>query len=143
MVTIVISADLVQQFVFQLLDRPDERMNRRSTVSPATTLADLLHDGLGKHDVRTSVDSYALEDIVNQMRDALAEFVQMRERNSALAAALGACDCWGLNLDCEICCGEGKSGWAVPDKELFSLFVAPVLNTVRQELKPHLLSRRS
>jgi hypothetical protein len=44
-----------------------------------------------------------------------------------LAAALGACDCWGLAANCPVCDGEGGSGWAEPDLELFGEFVGPAL----------------
>jgi hypothetical protein len=45
-----------------------------------------------------------------------------------LAAALGACECWGLAADCELCRGRGSAGWAVPDPELFAEFVEPAIS---------------
>lgn len=44
-----------------------------------------------------------------------------------LAAALGACECWGLQADCESCRGHGSSGWTAPDPELFDEFVRPAI----------------
>jgi hypothetical protein len=44
-----------------------------------------------------------------------------------LTAALGACDCWGLDADCPSCDGAGESGWREPDWQLFEVFVAPAL----------------
>jgi hypothetical protein len=44
-----------------------------------------------------------------------------------LAAALGACDCWGMTADCSVCAGVGTSGWTEPDVELFREFVGPAL----------------
>jgi hypothetical protein len=44
-----------------------------------------------------------------------------------LAAALGACDCWGVAADCPVCAGAGTSGWTEPDVELFREFVGPAL----------------
>jgi hypothetical protein len=44
-----------------------------------------------------------------------------------LAAALGACDCWGMRSDCPVCAGEGSSGWTEPNVELFREFVGPAL----------------
>jgi hypothetical protein len=49
-----------------------------------------------------------------------------RERNAELAAACGACVCFG-QPDCPDCRGEGKPGWQVPDASLFRQYVAPVL----------------
>lgn len=44
-----------------------------------------------------------------------------------LAAALGACDCWGLDDACDLCAGEGGPGWADPDEELYEELVAPAV----------------
>lgn len=45
-----------------------------------------------------------------------------------LAAALGACECWGLLADCRICQGHGSAGWTQPDPELFEEFVQPAID---------------
>lgn len=47
-----------------------------------------------------------------------------------LAAALGACECWGLRDGCDLCDGQGSAGWAQPDPELFDAFVGPALERV-------------
>jgi hypothetical protein len=44
-----------------------------------------------------------------------------------LAAALGACECWGLREECALCRGEGSSGWIEPVPELFDEFVRPAI----------------
>ena len=44
-----------------------------------------------------------------------------------LAAALGACDCWGMQADCATCQGQGSVGWTDPDPELFIEFVQPAV----------------
>jgi hypothetical protein len=50
------------------------------------------------------------------------------DTNSLLAAALGACECWGLQADCELCRGQGSAGWTQPDPELFEEFIRPAIN---------------
>jgi hypothetical protein len=47
------------------------------------------------------------------------------ERNVLLAAALGACDCWGTDPACDICAGEGSPGWTEPDHRLYVEYVEP------------------
>jgi hypothetical protein len=47
--------------------------------------------------------------------------------NLLLAAALGACECWGLRADCDLCQGAGSAGWTDPVPELFDEFVGPAL----------------
>ena len=49
------------------------------------------------------------------------------DTNLLLAAALGACECWGLRAECEICRGSGSAGWLKPDPELFEEFVQPAV----------------
>jgi hypothetical protein len=49
------------------------------------------------------------------------------DTNILLAAALGACECWGLRADCDVCQGQGSAGWAHPDPELFEEFVRPAI----------------
>jgi hypothetical protein len=49
------------------------------------------------------------------------------DTNLLLAAALGACRCWGLRADCEVCVGRGCTGWVRPDRELFDELVQPAV----------------
>ena len=49
------------------------------------------------------------------------------DTNLLLAAALGACECWGLQADCSLCQGQGTAGWTDPDPELFDEFVRPAI----------------
>jgi len=50
------------------------------------------------------------------------------DRIILLAAALGACECWGDDPDCGICGGAGSSGWTDPDEELYREYVRPALH---------------
>ena len=50
------------------------------------------------------------------------------DTNLLLAAARGACECWGLRAECEICRGSGSAGWLKPDPELFEEFVQPAVD---------------
>jgi hypothetical protein len=52
-----------------------------------------------------------------------------------LAAALGACDCWGMRSDCPVCAGDGTSGWTEPDVELFRELVGPALARLSADQK--------
>jgi hypothetical protein len=52
------------------------------------------------------------------------------DTNMLLAAALGACECWGLRPDCHLCRGRGAPGWTQPDLELFEEFVGPAIAEV-------------
>lgn len=54
-------------------------------------------------------------------------------RNSAVARALGACDCWGELPTCEVCRGRGVPGWRPPERVSFDLLVRPVLRKMKQQ----------
>jgi len=61
-----------------------------------------------------------------------AELEQLRGRNDALAAALGACYlCWGEEAGCPVCHGTWHSGYAMPDKQLFVQYVVPAIRTLQ------------
>lgn len=49
------------------------------------------------------------------------------DTNILLAAALGACECWGLRASCHLCHGLGTAGWTEPVPELFDEFVSPAI----------------
>lgn len=49
------------------------------------------------------------------------------ERNSILATAVGACDCWGFEPSCPVCEGAGAAGWMTPDADLYSRIVEPAV----------------
>lgn len=69
-----------------------------------------------------------------QVKKLRAELDQLREVNDALATALGACYlCWGKDAGCPVCHGTGRPGTAIPDKQLFAWFVAPVLRTLQEQ----------
>jgi hypothetical protein len=47
------------------------------------------------------------------------------DRNVLLAAALGACDCWGQDPECLTCSGKGSAGWIQPERRLYEEYVEP------------------
>ncbi|WP_433379080.1 hypothetical protein ACQPZX_12845 [Actinoplanes sp. CA-142083] len=58
----------------------------------------------------------------------MASFAPKQDDSSVLlAAALGACACWGAQVTCPSCHGEGSAGWTEPDVALFQKFVGPAV----------------
>ena len=55
------------------------------------------------------------------------------DRNCELAAALGACGCWGEFEGCRTCGGQGTPGWRQPDRTLFMFYVQPTIDRIRAE----------
>jgi hypothetical protein len=57
------------------------------------------------------------------------------DRNLLLAAAVGACDCWGEDPSCPICSGEGSAGWTEPDTRLYDEYIKPAVLRAKPEGK--------
>jgi hypothetical protein len=57
----------------------------------------------------------------------------LADRNVLLAAAVGACDCWGQEPNCPICSGEGSAGWLQPDPRLYAEYVEPAVLRSRSQ----------
>jgi hypothetical protein len=55
-------------------------------------------------------------------------YSELVRRNSQIATALGACDCWGERSNCSMCRGAGSPGWISPDSNLFDVYVRPIMH---------------
>jgi hypothetical protein len=73
--------------------------------------------------------------------DRLVRYEDLLDRNSALAAALGACDCWGEQLGCRYCGGAGQPGWVPPDRQLFVSYVYPAMRAAKRRSPPVVIDR--
>jgi hypothetical protein len=73
-----------------------------------------------------------------QHADEVIAYENLVDRNSVLAAAVGACDCWGEQIDCRLCGGYGVPGWVLPDKELFARYVYPAVSAVSEREVPQI-----
>jgi hypothetical protein len=93
------------------LDRVVEQLFERALGSPAAT---------SPQTVVTGVDASA--------------YRRLEDRNVVLAAALGACECWGLDPECGECAGDGTSGWFVPDARLYEDYVVPAVRRMPDPL---------
>jgi hypothetical protein len=58
---------------------------------------------------------------------------ELSDRNTVLAAALGACHrCWGTHADCRVCGGAGVPGWVLPDVDLYASYVHPAVRALKE-----------
>jgi hypothetical protein len=57
--------------------------------------------------------------------------------NLLLAAALGACECWGQSTHCDLCQGYGSAGWTEPDPDLFDEYVRPAIDRLPRDRENH------
>jgi hypothetical protein len=99
-------------FAERLLQQATEKWSGRGLGEAVPDLANALgHDTVV---VTPSSSDDAPHDVVN-------------ECNLLLAAALGACRCWGMQSTCPLCKGCGSSGWVEPEQDLFQEFVGPAV----------------
>jgi hypothetical protein len=86
-----------------------------------------------KAEVRSSEMSRAVRQLRQQVESLYRELAELRDRNDALAAALGACHlCWGNDPECEICNGGGRPGSSTPDRKLFTQFAVPAARRLQR-----------
>lgn len=111
----------------------DDERNPTGNAAPDELIVTALGDRLGR---MISGDSDGHHDgdwpDINAPRcaddDWLAHYQELLEHNSVVAAALGACDCWGRNPGCPICDGLGIPGWELPQEQLFAAYVHPAID---------------
>ena len=126
------STQAIQNIVTEALAYSGARPQEESSVSQllgneqvagwiGSQIVDFLRSGNAQH---LFAD---LQNVMSNVDGAMTHYAELTERNAELAAALGACTCWGEFEYCETCHGEGASGWMRPEKEMFSLLVVPAL----------------
>jgi hypothetical protein len=86
---------------------------------------------------RSEKSAAAVRELRDHIENLFAELEMLRERNDALAHALGACAlCWGGDIECPVCGGAGQPGFMAPDQRSFKQLLAPVLNRFRKRNLP-------
>jgi hypothetical protein len=120
--------------VERVLQQTQEQLMRNGTltadgkISPDQVVVTALGNRLAR--IILNEDYSAAEEwsTVGFPADELSHYEELVERNSVLAAALGACDCWGQHVSCPFCNGVGGPGWTLPDERLFASYVRPALH---------------
>ena len=121
--------------VDRVFQQAQEQLNRDGAYAAAAVRSpdELVTAALGKQLARMIADgdSSSMGNSTAGIRaDELSHYEELVDRNSALAAALGACDCWGQLANCPFCSGVGTPGWIIPDEQLFKSYVRPALSAV-------------
>lgn len=63
---------------------------------------------------------------------------QFSRRNAFVAGALGACECWGMDVSCPHCGGAGGPGAYEPEVAAFDALVTPLLAQRTHLVRDHL-----
>ena len=120
----------------RVFQQAQEQLNRDGAFAAATAVSspdELITLALGKRLARMIADgdSSAMGNSINDLQDdQLSHYEELVDRNTVLAAALGACDCWGQLANCPFCDGSGRPGWILPNEQLFESYVGPALSAV-------------
>jgi hypothetical protein len=74
----------------------------------------------------------SLARLERRLQAAEVELEELRVRNDAMAAAVGACyACWGDDSTCPVCAGAGVPGCFAPRRALLAQLVGPALARLR------------
>jgi hypothetical protein len=83
---------------------------------------------------RAAERAKALRHLRNTVDTLYAELEDLRARNDALAAAVGACHlCWGEDATCPECGGQGQPGHYAIDHRLFHQLIVPAVHRYKRE----------
>jgi hypothetical protein len=122
--------------VERVLQQAQEQMMRDGgfavdgDTSPKEVIAAALGNGLARMIVNQDSSAVADWPTARFQSAHVRHYEELVDRNSVLASALGACDCWGHHVDCRVCGGVGGPGWTLPDEQLFTSYVGPALHAV-------------
>jgi hypothetical protein len=122
---------ILQQVLDQLAheyavgDAGEERPEETIAIALGNRLAQMLLEGNG-----STVREWSP---AGDEPEVSTPYDELLDRDAALAAALGACDCWGEDADCPICRGLGAPGWELPDRRLFATYVRPALRALTRD----------
>ena len=103
-------------------------------------------EGLRRERERHEQQREQARELRKVLKTMYAELETLRTRNDSLAAALGACYlCFGEDIACPECGGQGGPGSLLPDPAAFRQYVAPAVNRVReaQQRKPGVAAPRA
>jgi hypothetical protein len=118
---------ILQQAMEQLFQ--DDGLNGSGGRAPEELIATVLGNRVAQ--IMVNQDRSAAEDVGATNRpDVASDHERLVARNGELAEALGACDCWGENGDCQFCGGDGIPGWILPDTRLFATYARPAVRAV-------------
>jgi hypothetical protein len=125
---------LVERILHEVLDQLAQKyaFGGDGGEPPEEAIATALGNRLAQMIVSEDASAAAERAATDNHREELTEYEELVDRNTALATALGACDCWGQHVDCLICHGAGGPGWALPDKRLFGSYVHPAVRAVTE-----------
>jgi hypothetical protein len=130
------AADPNVRLIAQLLVRRQQLRELENETPPEEGVTLELSQSSSETD-QAEMGSREMSRIARQLRQKVAsmykELAELRDRNDAMAAALGACYvCWGDDQECEKCNGKDRAGSAIPDKELFTQFVLPAARRLQR-----------
>jgi len=115
----------------RVLEKVQTELSKSGTFDPAVnTPEELIATALGSWIASKFVDDRSgLTPSLGE--GGLSSTQNPADTDQLLAAALGACQCWGHNAACPSCNGAGVAGWTVPDQQLFVHYVGPAVAAAR------------
>ena len=100
---------------------------------PDKMIATVVGNGIARMILNENPSVVGEECRAGDPNEETAYYEELVDRNVVLAAALGACVCWGREVDCPSCYGDGAPGWVSPDDQLFATYVHPAINAAKSQ----------
>ncbi len=121
------SADPMKRMLAQMaLSKMQESGNSQSIrQSPASTASPKM-----VQDIQQLIKMN--REMLASLRDTEAKLAALRDRNSYVAASLGACACWGFDDTCPTCFGQGKPGALEVNTDHFKELILPFFQKIVQ-----------
>jgi len=106
-------------------------LEQRRSLAEAESEKDSADDDVSRRAEIDQERARCMQDLRDAVEKAYAELEMLRERNDALAAALGACFvCFGNDPGCQECGGRGVPGSRPPEPAAYREFVLPAMHRV-------------
>lgn len=116
------------------LSNPGEGVNIEERLRALLDAQSVDVDVVEERDVSVADDSRdsKIARIREHVEDLREENSTLHGLSETLARALGACErCWGQDVECAECDGDGDPGYFEPDRDLFHQLIVPAVERVR------------
>lgn len=75
------------------------------------------------------------KDLIQKRQSLELKHEQLKMLNATVASAMGACECWGQNMGCPSCQGQGRPGTQEVNQTAFSQLIAPFFQALMGQLE--------
>lgn len=86
-----------------------------------------------RHDIQELIR--VNKNLIQEQRLLQQQHEQLKSLNTTVASAMGACACWGQNVACPDCGGQGIPGTQAVNQAAFGQLIAPFFQTLMGQME--------